>query len=296
MILCLTGATGYLAANFLNYSFPKLFDKYEKIYLLDRSLKLERLDMGLRNSNKVFSFTFDINSGTEALAEIFKDFEAESVDLLHFAYTGDLSKEQEFLIYMQSFAMNRSMKTSLYFISSAAVYGEQENIPIAEYAPLKPINEYGEFKKNLEEFIINNFESYFILRLANPYGKEFIQKGAYAHFLNSLKKQVEANKSQFEIVINADGPNQIIRDMVYVDDFSDAVLKLLILGKSSKEILNISCAKPIYLEDLALIAFSDLIEKNKYMNGSLSFRYNGFKAGDIKRSVLANDKLLGLSV
>lgn len=296
MSLCLTGATGYLAANFLNYSFPKLLDKYEKIYLLDRNLKLERLDKHLLDSEKVLPFTLDISSGLETLDEVFKDLESESLDLLHFAYTGDLSKEQEFLNYMQTFTNAKSIKLSLYFISSASVYGEQDSIPIAEYAPLNPINSYGQFKKNLESFIINNFNSYYILRLANPYGKEFIQRGAYAHFLNSLKEQIEANKSQFEIGINADGPNQIIRDMVYIDDFSEAVLKLLILDRSVTEVLNISSAKPIYLEDLALIAFAEIFDKNRCENTSLSFRYNGFKAGDIKRSVLANDRLLALNV
>ena len=168
--MCLTGATGYLAANFLNYSYDSLKNAYNKIFLLDRNLKLERLEKRILASEDTLVKSFDIVSEDISSCEfLFENF--ESVDFIHFAYTANLEKEKEFLVRLKSAMLSSSIELNFFFISSAAVYGEQKEIPTSELAPLKPIGSYGAFKKDLEEFILEEFSRCLILRLANPYAK-----------------------------------------------------------------------------------------------------------------------------
>ena len=98
-------------------------------------------------------------------------------------------------------------------------------------------------------------------KTCKPLCKEFGLKGVYAYFLNSLKEQINTNKYQFQIAINAEAPLQIVRDMVHVDDFSRSLLKFLNGSKNRKEIFNISSSKAIYLEDIAYMALAELLEK-----------------------------------
>lgn len=237
--ILVTGATGYLASNLLNHS-----SIFEGALLQDRTIKKARLDSDNYNFHEC-----------ELRAE-------QAVIVIHTAHIGDIEKEKKFI---------RSFPPTTYFIffSSAAVYGE--GLDRTTDTGCFPISDYGNYKLELEDLVEEHFKNYAILRIANPYGKEpGGVKSVYKIFERSIK-------SGQAITINSEGPKQIIRDLIHIDDLCKQILKVITAKKVG--IFNISTGSKTYLEDLA-----QAIAKKE--NKRVQIQYAGFKEGDIKESSL----------
>lgn len=129
----------------------------------------------------------------------------------------------------------------LIFSSTAAVYGNPENLPIAEDHPLLPISPYG-FSKMVAEHYLRIFADtssrlrFVILRYANVYGPRQTahgEAGVVAIWCDQLKRGDE-------LKIYGDGSKT--RDYVFVGDVVAANLAAMTRGDNN--IFNIGSGKP----------------------------------------------------
>lgn len=251
--LLISGGTGYLGAHLVN----KIFLDFD-ITVLDRSIKNDRLNYEPKFVELDLSKNLDFN---------FSDFAI----FVHTAYLKNLDAEK---VFIEKIAKENPGVFFLFF-SSAAVYGELEDSGYSCFdtnSNLNPINDYGRYKLELENFIKSNFENYLILRISNPYGKEFAAKGMHAFF----KSKIDTEDEPIILNINAEREKQIIRDMIFIDDLVLQIDKAIKGG--IKGVFNISSGKASTLEDF--------VEKINMEHKKIQFNYTGFNENEIKKSVL----------
>ena len=116
-------------------------------------------------------------------------------------------------------AMRKNDVEQLVFASSSSVYGEPENIPVSEDAPIKPVSVYGASKVACENLIHAYCNLYglkaVVLRYANVVGPR-LRHGVIYDFIVKLYK----NPKQLEIL--GDGTQK--RSYIYIDDAVEATL------------------------------------------------------------------------
>jgi nucleoside-diphosphate-sugar epimerase len=294
-VFLVTGATGYLAANFLNFiqtSQPDFFEAYDVILLIDRHLKLSRLDDGILENNKIKKIAFDLSQAEEFICLLDGSL---SLEVLHFASLNNLEAEKLFIKGLHEFALKTNSLIKFTYLSSSAVYGENDSdplIPSHENDLLKPVSAYGFYKMQIEKFIQERFRKCFlIIRLANPYGGEFEFRGVYQNFKQQLLDT--AMDENFTVKINAEAERQIVRDFVNIRDFCFMLIGLI--EANACGIYNVASEKITYLEDFAESVKNDLLNNSSLDLSSSQKRiiieYQGFKAADIKVSHLSARKL-----
>ena len=173
--------------------------------------------------------------------------------VLHFAASLEVEESvREPEKYLRNNTLNTAVLLSvmaeynvrrLVFSSTAAVYGDQQHIPISENAKLQPANPYG-YSKLLAERIIKyycHFENFqaVIFRFFNACGCDFDGRIKPTHntHLIPIIVEVAMNKRPLLKVFGADYPTpdgSCIRDYVHVLDIASAhVLALSHIAKSS---------------------------------------------------------------
>lgn len=162
--------------------------------------------------------------------------------------------------------------------SSAAVYGNPEEIPVDEKFPLNPLSFYSLSKWSGERYA-QLYESLYglpccILRFSNVYGPRqnpLGEAGVVSIFINQL-----INREEISIF-----GGQQTRDFVYVKDVAKACMKAIESTKTG--IYNISSCSETSINDLfsitSLLAGISL-EPHKYP----------LRQGEIQQSVLGNEK------
>ena len=136
---------------------------------------------------------------------------------------------------------------NLIFSSTASVYGIPENVPIAEDAPLDPINPYGSSKATVERILYDlslatDFR-YVSLRYFNVAGADPEARigQAYSFATHLMTRALKTAKGEFDRlqIFGTDYPTPdgtCIRDYIHVDDLAHAHLLtldyLLETGKS----------------------------------------------------------------
>jgi UDP-glucose 4-epimerase len=164
----------------------------------------------------------------------------------------------------------RKHKPSCKFIhlSSAAVYGNPETLPVKEEQKLSPVSPYGCHKKSAED-ICFEFHKYFnlhtlSLRIFSAYGK-------------GLKKQLfwdlyTKSKKSDELTLYGTGNES--RDFIYISDLVYAIDCIINNGKFNGSAINIANNEEIYIKDAASIFFNSI-------DWSGSFDFSGEqRAGD----------------
>jgi UDP-glucose 4-epimerase len=131
-------------------------------------------------------------------------------------------------------AMRKNDIKELVFASSSSVYGEPENIPVSEEAPINPVSVYGASKAACENLIHAYSRLYDIratvLRYANVVGPR-LRHGVIWDLINKL------NRNPRELEVLGDG-NQV-RSYVYIDDAIEATILAFKNRKNNFEIYNI---------------------------------------------------------
>ncbi|HHT9138486.1 MAG TPA: UDP-glucose 4-epimerase GalE, partial [Candidatus Wunengus sp. YC60] len=135
-------------------------------------------------------------------------------------------------------AMLENKVTKFIFSSTAAVYGEPENIPIKEEDKTRPTNTYGRSKLMIENILrdishAHDF-SYIALRYfnaagAHPSGKIGEKHNPETHLIPNILKAAKGEKSELMIFGN-DYPTPdgtCIRDFIHVQDLCHAHLLAL---------------------------------------------------------------------
>lgn len=284
-LLLVTGASGYLAASLLNFAAEKtgFLNKFSQVMLTDRTLKLERLSEKFKGNTRLVQVNLSQQAHIDKLRTKLKEIlkPEQEIYCVHAARTEDIEADKNLFTLLRELA-----PTYMIFFSSSAVYGELRDEssatkPISEDEEPHPISDYGRRKLELEQIIQAEFPKHLILRISNPYGKEPKIKTAVSIFENEMRK---CPYETVPLLINADKPNQLIRDFIHIDDFNAAVI--MSINKAINGIINISTAKGSSLEQVIELLRT---KHKKYAN----IRYEGLIADDIRISLLDNTRLRG---
>tara|TARA_B100001121_G_C18700221_1_gene627208 strand:+ start:1035 stop:2057 length:1023 start_codon:yes stop_codon:yes gene_type:complete len=305
MKVLLTGGAGYIGSNVL----LALRDSGYETLILDNfcNSSEERLKVFAKliggNLNYVKS---DIRSIKE-LRKVFSQHEIESV--IHLAglksvsesienpnlyYENNVVGSKNLLNIMSEFSVNK-----LIFSSSATVYGNPNTLPITEDHELKPMNNYGQTKLEVEnlisEFVNNNNSQAVSLRYFNPVGSdlsnnlgEFIL-GMPSNLMPIINLNAFGHMNEFNIYGDdyATHDGSAIRDFIHISDLAQAHVSALnfILDNDHKshEAINVGTGVGFTVKEI--ISCFENVNSVK-----LKFKVSKRRAGDIEASIASPSK------
>jgi len=159
--------------------------------------------------------------------------------------------------------------------SSAAVYGETQNLPISENHKTSPSSPYGESKLKMEQLIQSFLKKHnlnsIILRIFNVYGLG--QTPEYAGVITKFLERISKNEP-LEIF----GNGQQTRDFVYIEDVVSALEKSIEkVEENHASIINIGSGKSTTIKNIA----EQLI---KLSRRKIEIKYSKQRKGDIRNS------------
>ncbi|AFK23239.1 UDP-glucose 4-epimerase [Pyrococcus sp. ST04] len=170
------------------------------------------------------------------------------------------------------------------FASSAAVYGNNQNLPLREDEPPNPISPYGVSKVAGEYYCKVFHETYgvpvVILRYFNVFGPR--QSSAYAGVISIFIKRALEGKP---LVIFGDGKQT--RDFIFVKDVVKANILVAEKKRAEGEVFNVATGRETTILELAL-KIIDLT------SSSSSIVFGPPRPGDIRRSLADISKLRSL--
>lgn len=171
------------------------------------------------------------------------------------------------------------VKTVL-FASSAAVYGNNESVPLQEEFALMPMSFYGITKMTSEHYLRVYHELYgintVVFRFANVYG-ERQGEGGEGGVVSIFCKLLAAGKA-----VTVYGNGEQTRDFVYAGDVA-AALKAGLLA-TGYQTINVATEYETSVNQL-LEAFAEVAEDK------IEVHYAAARQGDIFRSTLSNARL-----
>ena len=138
-----------------------------------------------------------------------------------------------------------SPRTRFINLSSAAVYGNPNKLPIAEETKLEPVSPYGNHKL-MSEMICQQFKRYFdiescSLRIFSAYGPG-LKKQLLFDICNKLK-----SNSHIELF----GTGEETRDFIYIDDLVRAIKLVGDQDKFKHDSYNIGSGKQVSIKEIA---------------------------------------------
>ena len=305
MKVLLTGGAGYIGSNVL----LALRDSGYETLILDNfcNSSEERLKVFAKliggNLNYVKS---DIRSIKE-LRKVFSQHEIESV--IHLAglksvsesiknpnlyYENNVVGSKNLLNTMSEFAVNK-----LIFSSSATVYGNPNTLPITEDHELKPMNNYGQTKLEVEnlisEFVNNNNSQAVSLRYFNPVGSDLSNN--LGEFISSMPSNLMpiinlnafGHMNEFNIYGDdyATHDGSAIRDFIHISDLAQAHVSALnfILDNDHKSYEAINVGTGVGFTVKEIISCFENVNSVK-----LKFKVSKRRAGDIEASIASPSK------
>lgn len=163
------------------------------------------------------------------------------------------------------------------FASSAAVYGDNRDLPLVEDSFTVPTSPYGMSKLVGEQYLALNEGTqdfpYCALRFANVYGDK---KGTGKDVISNFWHQLSSGTAP---TIFGDGEQT--RDFIYVDDIAQALIHALKIEQNGT--YNISTNEQTSIQDVLRIM-------NTILSTTISPQQLPARIGDIKDSRLSNHK------
>ena len=254
MTVLITGGAGYIGSHTVKY----FLDQAKEVVVVDN------LQNGHIESIKGVKFYKADLRDKEEMDKIFKNHKIEGV--IHFAANSLVgeSMEKPFEYYDNNVygmlclldVMRANEVKKIVFSSTAAAYGEPENIPILEDDRTNPTNTYGETKLAMEKMMKWFDRAYGIkyvsLRYFNAAGAHESGEIGEDHnpesHLIPLILQVPLGKRDKIYIFGDDYPTEdgtCVRDYIHVMDLASAHFKALeyLLEGSDSEIFNLGNGK-----------------------------------------------------
>ncbi len=172
----------------------------------------------------------------------------------------------------------------LVYASSAAVYGENQNLPLVENDTTTPISNYGLEKYINEQYAMLYQTNAVGLRFFNVYGKNQDPSSPYS---GVISKFLQCFATNTPISIFGDGLQS--RDFIFVKDVCRAIEKAIFHNNTTPEVYNVCTQKSTNLLELTKV-MANVFQKKLPVN------FLEGKQGDIKHSLgssQAASKLLG---
>ena len=166
-------------------------------------------------------------------------------------------------------AAESGIKKIIFPSSGGTVYGVSDKFPAREDYNTNPICFHGIMKLMLEKYLVlfeRNFGmDYLVFRISNPYGPWQNFTRDQGLIVNILAKMLKG------LPINIYGNGRIIRDYIYIDDVSDALL-LGIKDNLRNDVYNIATGHGHTINEIIDIASAvtnikpDIIRKEQRIN------------------------------
>ncbi|WP_406532123.1 NAD-dependent epimerase/dehydratase family protein [Methanobrevibacter sp.] len=229
---------------------------HENLTLIKKNLKSIDLNDDLRGIDYVFHLAAMVSVPISIEDPISCNFEnvSTTVNLLDACVKNDVEK--------------------IVFSSSAAVYGDNRNIPLKETELPSPTSPYGASKACCELYLKSFHESYGLnytaLRYFNVFGPKQDKNSPYAAVIPNFVNMILENKQP---VIYGDGEQT--RDFVYVGDVANANIKAC--ESDFNGIVNIAGGSQISINQLYGIV-------KKTLRTDIEPKYLPERIGDIKHS------------
>ena len=182
-------------------------------------------------------------------------------------------------------AMRRRGVKELVFASSSSVYGEPEEIPVDEEAPIRPVSVYGASKAACENLIHAYSRLYgikaVVLRYANIVGPR-LRHGIVWDFIEKLLR----NPRKLEIL----GDGRQMRSYMYVGETVEATMIAWRKSRGDFEVYNVASEDWITVDEVADIITEIMGLKNVEKVYKPVLHGIGW-LGDVKRIALKIDKI-----
>ena len=185
-------------------------------------------------------------------------------------------------------AMRKSGVRDLVFASSSSVYGEPDEIPVGEDAPVRPVSVYGASKAACENLMHAYSRLYgirvVVLRYANVVGPR-LRHGAVYDFIVKLK----GNPSVLEIL----GDGTQTRSYIHVSDAVEATITAWEKSAGGYEVYNVASEDWITVGEVAEIVVGAMGLRGVEFVYKPVLHGVGWP-GDVKRVALKIEKLKSL--
>lgn len=139
------------------------------------------------------------------------------------------------------------------FVSSGAVYGDQDSQPLQENAVANPGSPYAASKLSAEHYVTTIAKLWrlqtVILRVFNAYGPGQQIPAVHAPVIPSFLRQAWLNGT---MVVHSSGSQT--RDYVYVDDVVSALVAAGTLSEAAGELVNIGSGSETSVREIARLA------------------------------------------
>lgn len=259
-MILLTGACGYIGSNIL-YELRNSDDSIVGIDNFSNSTRaiLPKLEAIL--PGRFFFYEADIQN-KDSLFEILNDHNIDSI--IHLAayksaiesisfptkyYKNNILGLINLLDACNEFSINKMI-----FSSSAAVYGNQNILPINENADLKPLNPYGFTKLYCEQILqefknCNEWFNFIALRYFNPAGADPTLNFGDLYSENIFSAILDSIFQKKKLILYGSGlPTKDgfpIRDYIHISDLarSHLVAREHLINANSSNIINIGTGK-----------------------------------------------------
>ena len=249
MRILVTGGAGYIGSHIVK----QLGEKGHDVLTID-NLSTGHKEAVLYGKLGVLDL-----SDKEKLKEVIKNFSPDAV--MHFAasievaesvknplkyYRNNTANTLNLLEILQESGVNKFI-----FSSTAAVYGEPENVPIKETEPLNPINPYGKSKAFIEHILKDMSNAYgfryvslryFNVAGADPEGRIGESHNPETHLIPLILKTAKGERKSIKI-FGTDYPTPdgtAIRDYIHVEDLANAHIVALeyLLNGGESDVFN----------------------------------------------------------
>lgn len=182
----------------------------------------------------------------------------------------------------------RTQKTPVVYASSAAVYGDNAEVPLKETSTVRPLTAYGADKLGTETHarvaaLVHGVPSKG-LRFFNVFGPEQDPSSPYSGVISIFVDRLLRGE---RVAIYGDGEQ--IRDFVYVADVAIALQKAMETADCTAAVINVCTGESVSIYQLATTIMSILGIR-------VPIEYHGSRKGDIRVSVgepMFASKLIG---
>ena len=297
MAILVCGGAGYIGSHVTR----ALIDSGEEVIVLD-NLQTGHVDAVHKKAKLVLGDLRD----DEFMERVFKDNKIDGViDFAAFSLVGE-SVEEPLKYFENNFygtlcllkAMKKYNVNKIVFSSTAATYGEPENIPILESDATFPTNPYGESKLAVEKMlkwcdkaygIKYTALRYFNVAGAHPTGEIGEDHSPESHLIPIIL-QVALGKREHIGIYGDDYPTAdgtCIRDYIHVMDLADAhILALKILNNGGEsEIFNLGNGEGFSVKEVIEVA-------RKVTKHPIPAIVSPRRAGDPAKLVASSDKAM----
>src|SRR5215475_7166285 len=186
------------------------------------------------------------------------------------------------------------------FSSTAAVYGNPEQVPVPEIAPTRPLSPYG-FSKLMSEIMLHDVASaygmkYVVLRYfnvagADPQGRAGLSTVGATHLLKIAVEAATGQRAKID-VFGTDYPTpdgSCIRDFIHVSDLTQAHLAALTYLHRGGDSVTLNCG---YGRGYSVL---ETIEAVRRISGrNFAVQYAARRPGDIMTMVADTTRMRAL--